>query len=107
MDKDLVHFLLFLEFAFALANTDVLLLPILSANGVSAGLNNDALEGLHPLAHLLVQLLLHRVDVERDVLSETRDESQGLVDCARSRYVGLLHFYEMERTGYTYDEGTY
>jgi len=101
MDEDLFHFLLFLEFFIALANSDVLLLPVLSTNGVSTRLNNDALEGLDPLAHLLVQLLLHRVDVERDILPETGDERQGLVDCARSRYVGLLHFYKMERTGYT------
>ena len=59
MYKDCVDFLLFLEFATSLSNSNVLLLPIFGADRISAGLNNDTLESLDPFAHLLMQLLLH------------------------------------------------
>lgn len=59
MNKDFFDLLLLLEFALALANTNVLLLPVLGADRVLSGLDNDALEGLDADAHLVVQLLLY------------------------------------------------
>ena len=47
-------FLLFLELAICFADSNMLILPIFSADWVSAGLNNDTLESLDPLTHLLV-----------------------------------------------------
>ena len=80
MDKNLSLLLLLLKLAIVLADSHVLLLPVLRADRVPSGLNDDTLEGFDTLAHLLVQLLLHRVQVEGDVLAEARDESEWLVD---------------------------
>ena len=52
----------------------MLLLPALGAYRVAPRLDNHALERLNSLAHLAVQLLLHRVDMVRDVLAETGHE---------------------------------
>ena len=54
VNKDCVDFLLFLELAICFADSNMLILPIFSADWVSAGLNNDTLESLDPLTHLLV-----------------------------------------------------
>ena len=80
MDEDLVDFLLFLEFSLALADSNVLLLPVLGADGISSGLDHHTLERLHSSTHLLVQLLLHRVDMESDVLAHLNAESERLFD---------------------------
>ena len=68
--EDLINLLLFFEITVTLADTHVLLLPVLCANGVSAGLNDDSFESFNASSHLHVQLLLHGVDVELNVLSD-------------------------------------
>lgn len=75
MNEYFFNFLLLLELSACLVNANVLLLPVLGAHRVSPCLENDTLKGLHSLAHLLVQLLLHRVQVELQVGAEPSDES--------------------------------
>lgn len=91
MDENLVDFFLFFEIAFRLADSHMLLFPVLCADWVSSGLDDDALECFDSLSHLLVQLLLHRVDVEGDVLAEAGQERQWLLD-ALPLHVDLRHF---------------
>lgn len=92
MDEDFSLLLLFLEFALRFPHSSVLLLPVLGADWVPSGLDNDSLEGFDAFAHLLVQLLLHRVQMEGNVLAEARDESERLIDALWSLYMRLLQF---------------
>ncbi len=59
VNKDFVNLLFFLELAFTFTNANMLLFPVLGANGVFSSLNYDALESLDSDAHLVVQLLLY------------------------------------------------
>ena len=86
VDEHFLGLLLLFKFAFVLTNANVLLLPILGANGVSARLHYHSLESVHSLAHLLVQLLLHRLQVEGHVLAETGQELHWL-----HHTLGCLH----------------
>ena len=93
MDENFFNLFLFLELAFAFPNTNVLLFPVLGSWWVSSCLNNDTLECFDSWPHFLVQLLFHWVQVEGNVLSKARNESQGLFDSLCSRYVCLSQLY--------------
>ena len=56
VDEYSVVLLLLFQFALALTDANVLLLPVLGALGVSTGLKDDSLEGINSLTHLFVQL---------------------------------------------------
>ena len=80
MDENFSLLLLFFEFALAFSDTDMLLFPVFGSEWVSSSLNDDSLEGFDAFTHLLVQLLLHRVQVEGDILAEACDECEWLID---------------------------
>ena len=82
MDKDLLCLLLFfLQISFFLTRANMLFFPALGANWVAPGLDNHTLEGLDSLAHLRVELLLHRVDMVGHILTEAGHKGEWLLDC--------------------------
>jgi hypothetical protein len=82
MDEDLLDFLLLLELPFLLRLSTERLSPGLGALGVPSGHLDYALDLLYLLAHRCVQLDLHRVQVEVNILPETDQERQRLLDAA-------------------------
>lgn len=89
MDKDFLGFLLLFKLAIGLAHADMLFLPHLSTNRVTTRLNNNALESLDSLTHLLMELLLHRMEMEGEVLAEADQEAKRLRDSLRCSNVRL------------------
>lgn len=93
MNENLPLLLLLFEFTFGLADSNMLLFPILRADWIPTCLDNHTLKCIDSFAHLLVQLLLHWMQMERNVLAETGDEGQRLLDGFRWGHMRLLHFY--------------
>ena len=92
VDEDLLSFLFLLfEISFFLTHAHMLFFPVFGANWVTSGLDNDTLEGFDSLAHLRVQLLLHRVNVVGHVLAESGHKGEWLLDCLRCRHVNVCH----------------
>ena len=89
MDEYFLSLLFFFQLTVGLTNTNMLLFPILGANRVTTCLNDNALECLNSLTHLLVKLLLHRMQVEGQVLSEADQEAEWLFDRLRCGNVCL------------------
>lgn len=69
----------------------MLLLPIFGANRVPSCLNDYTFEGFDTRPHLLVELLLHGVQVVVYVLAEADQETKGLHDGLWRSHVLLVH----------------
>ena len=93
MDEDFLGFLFFFQLTVRLTNAYMLLFPVLGANRITACLNDDALKCLDSLAHLLVELLLHRMQMEGQVLTEADKETEWLLDRLRCGNVCLCDGY--------------
>jgi hypothetical protein len=63
------------------------LAPSLSALGVASGELDDSLDLLYLLTHACMQLYLHRVQVEVNVLTEANQEGQRLFNASLLREV--------------------
>ena len=68
----------------------MLLLPVLGTHRVSSGLDDDPLERLDSFAHFHVKLLLHRVQMIGNILAESSEECQRLLDALGD--MGLTNF---------------
>lgn len=87
MHEHLVDLLLLLEFPVFLGLAAERLAPSLSALGVASGELDDSLDLLYLLAHACMQLYLHRVQVEVNVLTEANQEGQRLLNASLLREV--------------------